>query len=94
MYAVVNVKNDWVLWLFIYLPFWCCFRKKMGVYLSTPKTEKFSEDGRNENVRYGLSSMQGWRATMEDAVSTFCTISIYLNFASMGLNYMLESMRM
>ncbi|KAG5563009.1 hypothetical protein RHGRI_005677 [Rhododendron griersonianum] len=40
----------------------------MGIYLSTPKTEKFSEDGQNGWVRYGLSSMQGWRATMEDAV--------------------------
>lgn len=42
----------------------------MGIYLSTPKTEKFSEDGQNGWVRYGLSSMQGWRATMEDAVSS------------------------
>ncbi|OMO85641.1 phosphatase 2C (PP2C)-like protein [Corchorus capsularis] len=39
----------------------------MGVYLSTPKTEKFSEDGENDKLRFGLSSMQGWRATMEDA---------------------------
>ncbi|OMO61549.1 phosphatase 2C (PP2C)-like protein [Corchorus capsularis] len=39
----------------------------MGIYLSTPKTEKFSEDGENDRLRYGLSSMQGWRATMEDA---------------------------
>ncbi|PPD90591.1 hypothetical protein GOBAR_DD12476 [Gossypium barbadense] len=39
----------------------------MGVYLSTPKTEKFSEDGENDRLRFGLSSMQGWRATMEDA---------------------------
>lgn len=41
----------------------------MGVYLSTPKTEKFSEDGENDRLRFGLSSMQGWRAAMEDAVS-------------------------
>ncbi|KAF5743372.1 Phosphatase 2C family protein isoform 1 [Tripterygium wilfordii] len=39
----------------------------MGIYLSSPKTEKSSEDGENEKLRYGLSSMQGWRATMEDA---------------------------
>ncbi|KAJ4794063.1 Protein phosphatase 2C-like protein [Rhynchospora pubera] len=39
----------------------------MGVYLSTPKTDKFSEDGENEKLRYGVSSMQGWRSTMEDA---------------------------
>ncbi|CAL5440374.1 unnamed protein product [Camellia sinensis] len=40
---------------------------EMGVYLSTPKTEKASEDGENDKLRYGLSSMQGWRSTMEDA---------------------------
>ncbi|KAM1055383.1 hypothetical protein FF1_028938 [Malus domestica] len=40
-----------------------------GYNLSTPKTEKFSKDCENGCVRYGLSSMQGWRATMEDAVS-------------------------
>lgn len=39
----------------------------MGIYLSTPKTEKASEDGENGMLRYGLSSMQGWRASMEDA---------------------------
>lgn len=41
----------------------------MGIYLSSPKTDKFSEDGENDKLRYGLSSMQGWRASMEDAVS-------------------------
>ncbi len=45
------------------------FQVNMGIYLSTPKTEKFSDDGDNGRLRYGLSSMQGWRATMEDAVS-------------------------
>jgi protein phosphatase 1G len=44
----------------------------MGIYLSAPKTEKASEDGENDRLRYGLSSMQGWRATMEDAVSSLC----------------------
>ncbi|KAL7150670.1 hypothetical protein ABFS83_05G129800 [Erythranthe nasuta] len=39
----------------------------MGIYLSTPKTEKFSEDGENNRLSFGLSSMQGWRASMEDA---------------------------
>ncbi|KAK8499403.1 hypothetical protein V6N13_010565 [Hibiscus sabdariffa] len=43
----------------------------MGIYLSTPKTEKFSEDGENDRVRFGLSSMQGWRATMEDAHAAY-----------------------
>lgn len=46
--------------------FW---QKEMGTYLSSPKTDKLSEDGENDTLRYGLSSMQGWRATMEDAVS-------------------------
>lgn len=46
-----------------------CFIQIMGTNLSTPKTEKSSDDGENEHLRYGLSSMQGWRATMEDAVS-------------------------
>ncbi|CAA2974399.1 probable protein phosphatase 2C 60 isoform X2 [Olea europaea var. sylvestris] len=43
----------------------------MGVYLSTPKTEKISEDGENDKLRYGLSSMQGWRSTMEDAHAAY-----------------------
>lgn len=45
------------------------FLAKMGVYLSTPKTDKLSEDGENDKLKFGLSSMQGWRASMEDAVS-------------------------
>lgn len=57
------------------------FRNKMGVYLSSPKTDKFSEDGENDSLRYGLSSMQGWRATMEDAVSTTsCSWSKFICF--------------
>ncbi|MCL7027234.1 hypothetical protein MKW94_011341 [Papaver nudicaule] len=43
----------------------------MGIYLSTPKTDKFSEDGENGKLKYGLSSMQGWRASMEDAHAAF-----------------------
>lgn len=48
----------------------------MGVYLSTPKTEKLSEDGENEKLSFGLSSMQGWRTSMEDAVRFFHGIMI------------------
>lgn len=48
------------------LLFW---QKEMGTYLSSPKTDKLSEEGENDELKYGLSSMQGWRATMEDAVS-------------------------
>ncbi|KAK4768997.1 hypothetical protein SAY86_027147 [Trapa natans] len=43
----------------------------MGVYLSTPKTEKISEDGENHRLRFGQSSMQGWRASMEDAHAAY-----------------------
>ncbi|XP_047048083.1 probable protein phosphatase 2C 70 isoform X1 [Lolium rigidum] len=39
----------------------------MGVHLSTPKTEKHSQEGEGQQVRYGLACMQGWRTTMEDA---------------------------
>ncbi|KAL6141135.1 hypothetical protein ACLB2K_059426 [Fragaria x ananassa] len=39
----------------------------MGIYLSAPKTDKVSEDGENDRLRFGASSMQGWRSTMEDA---------------------------
>jgi hypothetical protein len=58
------------------------FLAKMGVYLSTPKTDKLSEDGENDKLKFGLSSMQGWRASMEDAVSfplqsyTHCFMSL------------------
>ncbi|VDK40528.1 unnamed protein product [Taenia asiatica] len=39
----------------------------MGTLLATPITEKFNESGEGNNLRYGLSSMQGWRVSMEDA---------------------------
>ncbi|XP_057423995.1 probable protein phosphatase 2C 60 isoform X2 [Lotus japonicus] len=39
----------------------------MGTNFSIPKTDKFSQDGENDHLRYGLSSMQGWRVSMEDA---------------------------
>jgi hypothetical protein len=52
---------------------------RMGIYLSTPKTEKLSENGENDRLRFGLSSMQGWRASMEDAVSfSIITISHFI----------------
>ena len=39
----------------------------MGVYLSSPITDKNSEDGDGESLRFGVSSMQGWRRGMEDS---------------------------
>lgn len=39
----------------------------MGVYLSTPITEKVSDDKKCDSFTYGASSMQGWRMTQEVA---------------------------
>lgn len=39
----------------------------MGEYLSSPIKEKHSSSGSNAQVRYGASSMQGWRRSNEDA---------------------------
>ena len=41
----------------------------MGAFLDKPKTEKHNESGSGNGVRYGISSMQGWRVEMEDAHS-------------------------
>lgn len=39
----------------------------MGAFLDKPKTEKFNEHGEGNGLRFGVSSMQGWRCEMEDA---------------------------
>uniref|UniRef100_A0A0E0NAR5 protein-serine/threonine phosphatase n=1 Tax=Oryza rufipogon TaxID=4529 RepID=A0A0E0NAR5_ORYRU len=52
----------------------------MGIYLSTPKTDKFSEDGENDKLKLGLSSMQGWRANMEDAHSALLNLDNETSF--------------
>ncbi|PUU73857.1 phosphatase 2C-like domain-containing protein [Tuber borchii] len=39
----------------------------MGVLLSQPMVDKTSESGEDNRLAYGISSMQGWRVTMEDA---------------------------
>ena len=41
----------------------------MGAFLEKPKTEKYNESKVGGGLRYGLSSMQGWRIEMEDAHS-------------------------
>ncbi|XP_011682451.1 protein phosphatase 1B isoform X2 [Strongylocentrotus purpuratus] len=41
----------------------------MGAFLEKPNTEKENERGSGNGLRYGLSSMQGWRVEMEDAHS-------------------------
>ncbi|XP_035715203.1 protein phosphatase 1A isoform X2 [Folsomia candida] len=40
---------------------------EMGALLDKPKTDKYNEQGEWNGLRYGLSSMQGWRIEMEDA---------------------------
>ncbi|XP_012693545.2 protein phosphatase 1A isoform X2 [Clupea harengus] len=39
----------------------------MGAFLDKPKMEKQNAHGEGNDLRYGLSSMQGWRVEMEDA---------------------------
>ncbi|XP_078670201.1 protein phosphatase 1G-like isoform X2 [Branchiostoma floridae x Branchiostoma belcheri] len=39
----------------------------MGAYLSEPKLDKDSSDGGTARLSYGVSAMQGWRISMEDA---------------------------
>ena len=41
----------------------------MGQTLSEPVTIKVSDSGEDERHYYGVSSMQGWRVSMEDAHS-------------------------
>jgi len=47
---------------------------RAGAYLSEPITEKETTSGEDSRLRYGVSSMQGWRTSMEDAhaVRTRC----------------------
>ena len=39
----------------------------MGNYLTTPDTRKENGNGSGNNLKYGVSSMQGWRMNMEDS---------------------------
>lgn len=39
----------------------------MGAFLEKPKTDKISKSGEGNDIRYGVSAMQGWRIEMEDA---------------------------
>ncbi|KAH9426570.1 Protein phosphatase 1B [Dermatophagoides pteronyssinus] len=39
----------------------------MGAILDTPHTEKTTDTGTGNDLRYGVCSMQGWRVEMEDA---------------------------
>lgn len=39
----------------------------MGPYLGTPNTAKDSENGESDSMRWGATSMQGWRKSQEDS---------------------------
>ncbi|KAL5283487.1 PPM1B family protein [Megaselia abdita] len=39
----------------------------MGGFLDKPKTNKSNEHGEGAKLKFGISSMQGWRSEMEDA---------------------------
>uniref|UniRef100_A0A1I7U737 PPM-type phosphatase domain-containing protein n=1 Tax=Caenorhabditis tropicalis TaxID=1561998 RepID=A0A1I7U737_9PELO len=41
--------------------------KTMGAFLDKPKTDKTNVHGEGNGIRYGMSSMQGWRICMEDS---------------------------
>ncbi|KAK3529098.1 hypothetical protein QTP70_016530, partial [Hemibagrus guttatus] len=45
----------------------CYTQETMGAFLDKPKTEKHNAHGAGNGLRFGLSSMQGWRVEMEDA---------------------------
>jgi len=47
----------------------------MGQTLSTPITEKHSDEGSNDLYMFGLSCMQGWRVTMEDSHSAVLNLN-------------------
>lgn len=55
----------------------------MGAYLSAPKTEKKTQEGQNSRYSFGVSSMQGWRMSMEDAHLT--NLNIDHNVACFGV---------
>jgi len=46
----------------------------MGAFLDKPKTDKQNDDGEGNGLRFGLSSMQGWRVEMEDAHSAIISL--------------------
>ena len=52
----------------------------MGAYLSEPVLEKHSEDGQNESLGYGSSSMQGWRVSQEVHTSLLLAPSFQFSF--------------
>ncbi|KAI5950988.1 PTC2 [Candida jiufengensis] len=48
----------------------------MGQILSQPITDKITESGENKYVAFGLSNMQGWRVSQEDAHTVIPNLSL------------------
>ncbi|RFU29676.1 hypothetical protein B7463_g6679, partial [Scytalidium lignicola] len=48
----------------------------MGQTLSEPVVDKVSSDGGDERLIFGVSSMQGWRISMEDAHATILDLQV------------------
>jgi hypothetical protein len=49
-------------------------KKDMGAFLDAPITAKENDAGSAHGLNYAVSSMQGWRNTMEDAHSAVVDI--------------------
>jgi hypothetical protein len=52
----------------------------MGAYLSEPITEKDTEQGSGNELRFAVSGMQGWRSEME--------VRVALSLASYDMQYL------
>lgn len=48
----------------------------MGAYKSKPNTEELSEEGHNDYISFGASSMQGWRMDQEVNI---CLVIFFVN---------------
>ncbi|EGF98778.1 uncharacterized protein MELLADRAFT_95423 [Melampsora larici-populina 98AG31] len=48
----------------------------MGQTLSEPVVEKHTDSGEDDRLAYGVSEMQGWRLTMEDAHATILNLNM------------------
>ncbi|RHY29562.1 hypothetical protein DYB32_005051 [Aphanomyces invadans] len=68
----------------------------MGNFLSSPKTDKITHVGTGNGISYGVSCMQGWRTTMEDAhvaettIPAFAGSSLFAVFDGHGGNLVAE----
>ena len=51
----------------------------MGAYSTKPNTETQVDEGSNEYITFGASSMQGWRVTQEVSYSFIYLLNLSLN---------------